>query len=82
MLKGEIYKGKVSIPGDATARAAVEAFGPFPSPARLPSLHNCIVFSLSVSLQLSFEHGPTCIQPALQSTRIESTNTANLVWGS
>ncbi len=29
----------MSIPGDATARAAVEAFGPFPSPARLPSLH-------------------------------------------
>src|SRR6266853_3174088 len=32
-------KGKVSIPGD-TARAD-EAFGPFPSPARLPSLHVC-----------------------------------------
>ena len=30
-------KGKVSIPGD-TARAD-EAFGPFPSPTRLPSLH-------------------------------------------
>ena len=32
-------KGKVSILGDATACAAVEAFGLFLSLARLPSLH-------------------------------------------
>ncbi len=31
-------KGKVSIPGDATARATVEAFGPFPSLVCLPLL--------------------------------------------
>jgi len=33
-------KGKVSILGDATACAAVEAFGPFPSPVCLPSLQD------------------------------------------
>ncbi len=38
-------KGKVSIPGD-TARAD-EAFGPFPSPTRLPSLHDEYVFHKS-----------------------------------
>ena len=29
----------MSIPGDATVCAAVEAFGPFLSPVHLPSLH-------------------------------------------
>src|SRR6266851_6387407 len=37
-------KGKVSIPGD-TARAD-EAFGPFPSPTRLPSLHKGTIYAL------------------------------------
>ena len=44
-------KGKVSIPGDATAHTTVKVFGPFPSPACLPSLqmlqgHTALVCSL------------------------------------